>query len=179
MGEKGMRFFSARVAAWIGGACALLFVAAPIDAFAQEDTGNETFLSTTSTSTTSTAMVTALGVLTVVTITPKPGNRALRRYLESNAVAVQDTLSTGSGDVVTDLAQAFGVQDMTSQQPAFARVLRAHHATLSPMLDDHIITDEELHAFIVTIYQGMLEHEALVPAARQLEADAREEEEEG
>ena len=169
MGEKGMRFFSARVAAWIGGACALLLVGAPLDAIAQEDTGNETFLSTTSTSTTSTAMVTALGVLTVVTITPKPGNRALRRSLETNAVAVQDSLSTGSGDVIADLAAAFGVQDAASQQPAFARVLRAQHATLSPLLDDHAISDDELHTFIVTIYQGMLEHEVLLPAARQLE----------
>lgn len=169
MGEKGMRFFTARAAAWIGAACALLVVLGPLEVNAQEDTGNETFLSTTSTSTTSTAMVTALGVLTVVTITPKPGNRALRRYLESNAVAVQDSLSTGSGDVVADLGAAFGLQDAARQQPAFASVLRAHHASLSPMLDDQVISEEELQAFIVTIYQGMLDHEVLLPAARQLE----------
>lgn len=137
-------------------------------AMAQEDTGNETFLSTTSTSTTSTAMVTALGVLTVVTITPKPGKRALRLYLEQNAVAVLDGMGTGGGQSVADLSGAFGVQT-DAEATAFGEVLRQERATLGALLEDHRVSDAEVEHFIRTVYEAMLAHDALTAATQRMQ----------
>lgn len=137
-------------------------------AMAQEDTGNETFLSTTSTSTTSTAMVTALGVLTVVTITPKPGRKALRLYLEQNAVAVLDGMGSGGGQSVADLSGAFGVET-DAEESAFGKVLRSERVALGAMLEDHQVSDDEVKRFILTVYRAMLAHDALTQAARRIE----------
>ncbi len=137
-------------------------------AMAQEDTGNETVLSSSSTSTTTTAMVTALGVLVIVTITPKPGRRALQTYLEQNHVAVRDGIHTGAGQSVADLSGAFGVET-DEEEAAFGEILRQERATLDAIIEDERVSDDELHQFILTVYEAMRRHDKLEAAAQRIE----------
>ncbi len=163
-----MKRHNTGIRGWLLAVIACGMVSLPSALMAQEDTGNESFLSTTSTSTTSTAMVTALGVLTVVTITPKPRNRAFKQYLEHNAVAVQDGITLGGGEAVADMASAFGIRDHAELE-AFGQVLRGKQEVLVGIVEDHQVSDEELMLFIHTVYEGMLAQSELEAAAKSLE----------
>lgn len=144
-----------------------LLMLCPQAALAQDDTGNESFLSSSSTTTTSTALVTALGVLTVVSLTPKPGNRALRLYLEQNAVAVRAGASCGAGDAVADLAQAFAIPQEHTHH--FGRLLRQERHVLLEILEDERVSDEETLRLIRHLHAAMSRHPELERAARALQ----------
>lgn len=150
--------------------CALVTASisiAPRHAQAQEDTGDETFLSSSSTSTTTSAVTTGLIVLTVVTVTPDPQAQALRYYLQSNPAEVRMALASGAGPAVTDLAGAFGVRAL--DHDAFGRALRRRRAALARPFDDGHVTLDETRAFVRTIQQAMLEDPRLRQAVRALE----------
>ncbi len=147
-------------------AASLIVLGSPV-AHAQDDTGNETFLTSTSTSTTTSALTTAGGVVTVVLVTPdKDANAHLKRYLEHNTSATRQALHTGFGPACDDLAQFFAVAP--ERRRAFARLLRAERASLLHHLDDEALSAEAVHAFVHTLYHAMLDHDTLAHDARRL-----------
>lgn len=159
-----MRTLSSRalLCATVALACAY-----PAALSAQEDTGDETFLSSTSTTTTSSAVVTGLGVLTVVLVTPKPRSSALQQYLQRNPVAVREALHMGAGVALDDLSQAFAVAP--EHRGAFGALLRARRAELLAPYDDGVVTAEETGDFIRVVHAAMRADATLAATARSLE----------
>ena len=147
----------------------MLAFGAPMSAAAQfDDTGNETFLSSTSTSTTTSAMTTALVTVIVITVTPGAESERLRSYLEHNAVGVQQALALGGGDCASDLALAFGVTNEQERQ-AFFSLLNQQREALGETFQDEHITAEETQRFVLVVYEAMKRHEALSHAVARLE----------
>lgn len=98
--------------------------------------------STSSTSTTTT-LVTGLGIFSIQLATGD--RRQLRAYLTNNAVAIQYDLHLGAGDLATDLAQIFDVDDEHLDQ--FAQRLFEHRRELSPLVVPGAVDDESTDQF--------------------------------
>lgn len=136
-------------------------------AWAQEDTGTDGIMTTSSTSTTTTALTTAVGVVVTVYMTPKPNRAALQHYLESNQPTVQLALSAGAGASVEDLAEAFRVSP--AHVADFGKLLRENHEPLLKILRDGHVSDAEADEFVRVIHDAMRTHERL---AQDLNAQA-------
>lgn len=133
--------------------------------------GNETIIIFTPglfTTTTSGVVLTAVdGVSSTTSSTSDAlfGCDQAQVYMDANAVALSQEITMGGGQTVTDLAGMAGIEP--EDRAAFAKVLRAQHAALVPLLEDEV-TREDAEAFTRIITDAMREDEQLakyLPAA--------------
>lgn len=115
----------------------------PVASYAQavDDANRNAFLTSFTSSTTTTVVG---GV--ILTIVVASGNASLERYLRNNAVALRQDITTGAGDTVEDLADAFSVEPANREE--FGKLLRRHRSRLLDLADPARLDSERTRGFV-------------------------------
>lgn len=112
------------------------------------------------TTTTAPTTTVAAGVaITVVLMMGGGGSASKETYIRQNALALQQDMTVGAGESVTDLAAAFQVSEQNL--PAFAAAVHAHRAELLPLTDVSELNTERADAFFAIVATAMNQTPAL------------------
>jgi hypothetical protein len=90
---------------------------------------------------------------------PPPAAPGAMLYLRDLGPEVAQSLATGHGQVVTDLADALSIP--APHRPAFSRALRAHRERLLDLASPERLTEERSVAFLGEIVAAMHDDDAL------------------